>query len=58
MGLDFKVPRQNNINQWRKVESLHTAGIHFHSSGWGGPGPRTKTLRDLRETTGRREQPE
>ena|SRR5579863_4864924 len=49
IGLDFKAPRQNNINQWRKVELLHSAGVHFGSSGWSGPGRRPKTLRDLRE---------
>lgn len=52
MGLDFKAPPKNNLAQWRKVELLHLAGIHFSSSGWTGPGMRPKTLRDLRERSG------
>jgi len=54
MGLDFKVPPRNSVVQWRKVELLHLANIHFHSSGWTGPGRRPKTLRDLREMLARR----
>ena len=49
MGLDFKVPSQGDLRQWRKVKRLHQLGVHFASSGWGGPGPRPKTLRDLKE---------
>jgi len=47
LGLDFKPPKQNNINQWRKVEILYTHGITFHSCGCHGPGHRPKNLADL-----------
>jgi hypothetical protein len=49
MGLDFKVPPEHAVRQWRKLEELHRLGIHFASSGWGGPGPTPRTLRDLNE---------
>ena len=32
LGRKFKVPKQSDAEQWRKVERLHQAGINF----WGG----------------------
>ena len=47
MGLDFRAPRQTDIEQWRKVEILSENGINFGSCGCGGPGPRPARLREV-----------
>lgn len=52
MGWDFKVPKQKDIEQWKKVELLARNGYRFHSRhGMGeshkGPGPRPARLRDV-----------
>ncbi len=53
MGWDFKVPKQTDIEQWKKVEMLAKHGFNFHS--WcfwqqphQGPGPRPARLRDVK----------
>jgi hypothetical protein len=49
MGLDFKVPKQNDAKQWRKVEILYANGIRFGSCGCGGPGYRPKYLYEVKQ---------
>jgi hypothetical protein len=33
MGRTFKAPKQDDVKQWRKVETLRRNGIDFHSYG-------------------------
>lgn len=47
MGLDFKAPRQNDIEQWKKVELLFANGYAFHSCGCNGPGPHPARLNEV-----------
>ncbi len=52
MGWDFKVPKQTDVEQWKKVEVLAQHGYNFQSwCFWGephkGPGPRPARLRDV-----------
>jgi hypothetical protein len=52
MGWDFKVPKQKDVEQWKKVELLAQNGYTFHSRCWWGephkgPGPRPARLRDV-----------
>ena len=47
MGLDFKAPRQNDREQWRKVEMLSFHGYRYSSCGCCGPGFRPSCLRDV-----------
>lgn len=35
MGLDFKMPRKQDVRQWRKVEILCRHGVTFHTCGCG-----------------------
>ena len=46
MGLDFHVPRQSDVKQWRKIAILHSQGINFGGCGCG-PGKRPAILRDV-----------
>ena len=47
MGKWFKVPRRNNIKQWKKIEKLYRNGVHFH--GYGRPGYRPTHLGQVDE---------
>jgi hypothetical protein len=47
MGLDFKAPRKNDLEQWHKVKRLSDAGVTFHSCGCGGPGWRPQRLNEV-----------
>ena len=47
LGLDFKAPKQRDLEQWEKVKLLHDHGIRFQSCGCSGPGPRPARLRDV-----------
>lgn len=47
MGMDFRVPRQKDTEQWAKVERLAGRGVRFWPEGDGGPGPRPARLRDV-----------
>ncbi|RYZ67103.1 MAG: hypothetical protein EOP09_11605, partial [Proteobacteria bacterium] len=51
MGWDFKVPRQTDVEQWKKVELLAKNGWSFHSYCCGdsnlGPGPRPARLKEV-----------
>jgi len=47
MGLDFKAPKQTDVEQWKKVEALHGHGYTYHSCGCNGPGPRPSSLKDV-----------
>jgi hypothetical protein len=47
LGLDFKAPKQSDVEQWAKVELLHRNGYDFGSCGCSGPGPRPERLRDV-----------
>lgn len=54
MGWDFKVPRQSNLEQWRKVELLAQHGYLYHAPEHAmdlqaGPGPRPARLREVVE---------
>ncbi|TDX01544.1 hypothetical protein [Dinghuibacter silviterrae] len=44
MGLDFKAPKKDNIEEWEHINRLYSVGIIFHSCGCSGPGyiPNTK----------------
>lgn len=47
MGLDFKVPRQREVKQWKKIEKLYRNGIDFSPAdaiGSQGPGYRPARL--------------
>src|SRR5688572_14219112 len=46
MGLDFKAPKQTDVEQWQKVEILFNNGYAYHSCGCSGPGPRPARLQD------------
>lgn len=47
-GKDFKAPRKQSHNQWRKLELLVKSGMLFDSCGCNGPGRRPKTLADAK----------
>lgn len=47
LGLDFKAPKQRDVEQWEKVRLLHAHGIRFNSCGCGGPGHRPARLREV-----------
>ena len=50
MGVDFKVPRQGDREQWKKVELLARSGVIFHwrfNAPHEGPGARPARLRDV-----------
>lgn len=47
LGLDFKTPPQNDVEQWKKVEKLFEAGVTFGSCGCSGPGPRPRKLKEV-----------
>ena len=34
MGLDFKSPRQSDIEQWKVLDALSREGFTFHGCGW------------------------
>ncbi len=55
MGLDFRAPRQTDVEQWRKVELLFQNGINFSSCGCGGPGFRPARLREVPNFLAQRE---
>jgi len=40
MGLDFKTPRQGDVEHWVVAEFLFRRGFAYHSCGCGGPGHR------------------
>jgi hypothetical protein len=46
MGLDFKAPKQTDVEQWKKIELLFREGYNYSSCGCG-PGPRPKHLKDV-----------
>lgn len=48
VGRDFKAPKRNNTNQWKKLALLVKAGILFDSCGCDGPGYRPKTLSETK----------
>lgn len=56
MGLDFCVPKQSDLEQWKKVEKLFDAGIIFSSCGCGGPGPRPRRLKEVDDFLRQREE--
>lgn len=47
MGLDFKAPKQKDVDQWKKVELLFQNGFTFYSCGCCGPGFRPAELADV-----------
>lgn len=47
LGLDFKAPKQKEVEQWVKVELLAQNGITFHSCGCSGPCYRPGRLREV-----------
>ncbi len=47
MGRTFKAPKQDDVKQWRKVETLIKRGITFHSYGSHGLGRFPRTLNDV-----------
>ena len=47
MGLDFKAPRQNEIEQWEKARQLYAHGYLWSSCGCNGPGLAVATLKDV-----------
>ena len=49
MGLDFKAPPKDDIDQWEKVRALYSAGFTFHSCGCCGPGYRPTELKEVEE---------
>lgn len=49
MGHDFKPPKQQNRNQWRKVELLYEHDYTYNSCGCTGPGYRPHTLAQAKE---------
>lgn len=51
MGWDFKVPKQADGEQWKKVEMLAANGVTFRwriEQRHEGPGPRPARLRDVK----------
>lgn len=48
MGQDFKPPRRDAKNQWKKLVLLVNKGVTFHSCGCTGPGPRPRTLSEAK----------
>ncbi|MBU7314709.1 hypothetical protein [Paenibacillus oleatilyticus] len=47
MGHDFQAPKQKDIKQWKKVETLYAHGFSYHSCGCGGPGYRPAKLNEV-----------
>ena len=47
MGRAFKAPKQDDVKQWRKVESLVSNDITFHSYGSHGYGRFPQVLREV-----------
>lgn len=47
MGLDFKAPPKDDVDQWEKVRALYSAGFTFHSCGCCGPGYRPSELKEV-----------
>jgi hypothetical protein len=47
MGLDFKAPKQTDVEQWKKVEVLFDHGYAYGSCGCNGPGERPARLKDV-----------
>jgi hypothetical protein len=47
MGLDFRSPPSDAIEEWSVLEQLYVHGIRFHSCGCNGPGYRPRKQRDL-----------
>jgi len=47
MGLDFKAPKQTDIEQWKKVVVLFKHGFAYHSCGCCGPGRRPARLKNV-----------
>jgi|SRR3990172_7966684 len=48
MGHDFRVPRKEDANEWRKVELLYQQGFRFESCGCRGPGYAPKTYAEAK----------
>jgi len=48
LGRDFKAPRKDNINQWKKIKLLFSRGVRFDSCGCTGPGYRPKTYAEAK----------
>lgn len=48
LGQDFKTPRKESKNQWKKIKLLFEKGITFHSCGCNGPGYRPKTYSEVK----------
>ena len=48
LGQDFKPPKKNAKNQWKKIKLLYNKGITFHSCGCNGPGYRPKTYSEAK----------
>lgn len=48
-GQDFPAPKRTDVQGWRVMAILLTAGVTFHSSCCGGPGWRPRTLREVRQ---------
>ena len=53
MGRAFKAPKQNNLNQWKKVEHLVRSGFRFHNNAlcYIAPRPSLTTLREAHSFT-------
>lgn len=47
MGLDFKPPKQRDVEHWAVVEFLFRRGFAYHSCGCGGPGFRPARWADV-----------
>lgn len=47
MGLDFRAPKQSEVDQWRKVQRLFEQGIDFNCCGCTGPGYRPRLLSEV-----------
>ncbi|MFY7952283.1 MAG: hypothetical protein ACOVT5_07230 [Armatimonadaceae bacterium] len=47
MGLDFKPPKQRDVEHWAVVEFLFRKGITYNSCGCGGPGYRPSRWVDV-----------
>ncbi len=47
MGRTFKAPKQDDVKQWRKVETLRRNGIDFHSYGSHGLGKFPRLMNEV-----------
>lgn len=55
MGLNFKAPKRHDVQQWKKVQTLHEHGLTWHDCGCGGRGPHVARVSEVKSYLEERE---